>query len=246
MKTSICIALLLACVLACEPARAQRSDWRTSFIPVDPWRAIDGKTNYVKLNGVQFCGKIVDVTPHGVLIEGDWGPLGTVYYPVNGLGNTLDQATFPDYFVTNFPYATYDGQIVPSAERLMAWYTGTCPYKTANGKLQIIRELDYGVPCGPNPVLLAAAQKQIQEAEARRRETELRKIELLEHSATNGDSSAQYSLGFHYLHGIGCETNQVMGLFWLLKAAQQGNMSASNDLEEIEWESTNHWGTLKR
>jgi hypothetical protein len=246
MKIPIYLALLLACVLAGEPAKAQRSDWRMSFIPPDPWRVINGQTNYVKLNGVQFCGKIMDVTPHGVLMEGDWGPLGTLYFPATGLGDTLTQTKFPDYFVTNFPYATFAGQVVPSAERLMAWYAGNCTFKTANGKLQIIRELDYGAPCGPNPVLLAAAQKQIQEAEIRRREIALKKMELLEQAATNGDSSAQYSLGFHYLHGLGCQTNEVMGLFWLMKAAQQGNLSASNDLQEIEWESTNGFGALKR
>ena len=70
-------------------------------------------------------------------------------------------------------------------------------------------------------------------------ETEMRKIEELEHDATKGDSSAQYSLAIHYLHGFGCETNEVLGIFWLSKAAAQGNIDASNDLQAIESPSTN-------
>jgi hypothetical protein len=246
MKISICV-ISIACILSCEAGKAQQTDWRMSFVPIDPWRAVGGQTNYVKLDGVQFCGKVVDVTPHGIRIEGDWGPLGMVYYPVNGWGYNPDQPEYADYFVTNYPYKATIGQIFPSAERLMAQYVGTCTYKTLNGDSRTIRELDYGTPCGPNPVMVAAAQKQIQEAEEKRRENDLRKIELLEHDATNGDSAAQYSLGFHYLHGIGCETNQVMGIYWLLQAEARGSSEASNDLQEFEIESTNQTGrVLKR
>ena len=237
MKSSIGLAFL-ACVLFCESAKAGL-DWRTSFVPIDPWRAINGQTNYVKLNGVQFCGKVVDVTSNGVRIEGEWGLLGTVYYPILGWGDNPDQPVYPEFFVTNFPYKATAGSLIPSAERLMAWYAGTCTYKTVKGGTQTIGKLDYGIPCGPNPVVLAAGQKQIQEAAQKRRESELRRIEFLERDATNGDSSAQYSLGYHYLHGIGCETNEVMGVYWLLQAAGHGNAEASNDLQEIEFESTN-------
>jgi hypothetical protein len=218
-------------------------DWRMTFIPIDPWRTIDGQTNYVKLDGVQFCGKIVEVMPYGILIEGEWGQLGRVYYPVMGWAAASVQPEYAEFFVTNYPYMAMTGQIVPSAERLMAWYAGTYTYKTVTGGSQTIAKLDYGIPCGPNPNLLAAAQKQFQDAEAKKRETESRRVAWLEKDATNGDVSAQYSLGIHYLHGIGCETNEVTGLFWLLKAAQQGDVGASNELQEIEFESTN---TFKR
>jgi hypothetical protein len=238
VKASLCLALL-ACILSCELATAQRTDWRTSFVPIDPWRAIGGQTNFVKLNGVEFCGKIVDVTRDGVRVEGDWGLLGTVYYPPLGWGNYNHEGEYNDFFVANFPYKVFPGEIIPSDQRLMAWYVGDYTYKTVSGGSQTIRKLDYGTPCGPNPVLLAARQKQKQEAAEKRRETEMRKIEELEHDATKGDSSAQYSLAIHYLHGFGCETNEVLGIFWLSKAAAQGNIDASNDLQAIESPSTN-------
>lgn len=246
MKLSIRLATLACiCVLSCGSGKGQQSDWRTSFIPIDPWRAVNGQTNYVKLNGVQFCGKVVEVTSDGIRIEGTWGRLGTIYYPVRGWPYPY-QPEYPDYFVTNYPYLAFPGQIIPSAQRLMAWSAGAYTYKTVNGRLRTIARLDYGTPCGPNPVLLAAAKEQIQVAKEQKREAELRRMEWLERDATNGDVSAQYSLGFHYLHGIGCETNEVMGIFWLLKAAQQGDITASNDLQEFEFEATNTVGTLKR
>ncbi|HXC37124.1 MAG TPA: hypothetical protein VNV43_14700 [Candidatus Acidoferrales bacterium] len=238
MKASLCLGLL-ACILSCKPAIAQRPDWRASFVPYDPWRAIGGQTNYVKMNGVEFCGKIVDITRDGIRIEGDWGLLGTLYYPPNGWGNYAHPGEYNDFLITNFPYPAIPGAIIPSDKHLMAWYVGDYTYKTESGGSQTIRKLDYGTPCGPNPVLLAAMQKQKQEARERRREADVRKIEELEHDATKGDSSAQYSLAFHYLHGFGCETNEVLGIFWLSKAAAQGNIEASNDLQAIEFPPTN-------
>jgi len=250
MKISIRLLALLTCLLSCEPGEAQNSarpDWRASFVPINPWRTIGGRTNYVKLNGVQFCGKIVAVTPHGVRMQGQWGQLGTLYYPVNGWSYlpAPEQPVYPEFYVTNYPFKAITGGNIASATRLMAWYAGTYTYTTASGDSMAIPELDYGTPCGPDPVLLAASQKQIQEEEERRRASDLRKMEFLTRDATNGDIAAQYSLGFHYLHGIGCETNQVMGIYWLLQAAAHGNTSASNDLQEIENEpvSTN---ALKR
>jgi hypothetical protein len=215
-----------------------------SFIPLDPWRAIGGQTNYVKLDGVEFCGKILNVTREGVIIEGEWGALGTVYYPRNGWFDYTQEPEYNDFFVANFPYQTAVGNIIPSDKHLMAWSAGDYTYQTGDAS-RTIRKLDYGVPCGPDPVLLAARQKQLQEAEEKRRERDLRRIRELEHDAKNGDSSAQYSLAIHYLHGIGCETNEVQGIYWLIKATAQGNMDASNDLQEIESSSTNSAGTRR-
>jgi Sel1 repeat len=258
MKFSISLALsFLACVLfltlSCEAGKAQNSarpDWRESFVPIDPWRTIGTQTNYVKSAGVQFCGKIVDVMPHGVRIEGQWGQLGSLYYPVNGWTwlSPRDQPGYAEFFVTNYPYKAISGGIIASATRLMAWYAGTYTYTTANGVVRTIPKLDYGIPSGPNPLYVAAVQKQIREAQEKRRTADSRRMEFLERDATNGDISAQYSLGFHYLHGIDCETNQVMGIYWLLQAAQHGNVSASNDLQQLENApiSTNRPGTLRR
>ncbi|HEX3625690.1 MAG TPA: hypothetical protein VH280_09710 [Verrucomicrobiae bacterium] len=238
MNASIRLALL-ACLLSCAPALAQHTDWRTTFVPYDPWRVVDGQTNYVKLHGVEFCGQIMEIMHDGIRIEGEWGDLGRPYYPPLGWQDDDHRKVYNDYFVTNFPYQVFPGEIFGSDKHLMAWYTGDYTYKTVHGVTRTIRKLDYGTPSGPNPILLAAMQKQLQDAKEKRRESDLRTMAELQRYATNGDSSAEYSLAYHYMHGVGCDTNQIQGLFWLIKASAQGNIQASNDLQQIESSSTN-------
>ena len=57
--------------------------------------------------------------------------------------------------------------------------------------------------------------------------------------ATNGSSSAEYSLGLRYLNGQGVETNKALAIEWLRKAAAQGNTEASNRLEKLATVQTN-------
>ena len=55
-------------------------------------------------------------------------------------------------------------------------------------------------------------------------------VRRLQVDATNGDAGSQYSLGMHYLNGMGCETNREQAIEWLQKAAAQGYAAASNKL----------------
>jgi hypothetical protein len=210
-----------------QPSPAPPRDWRISFVPKDPWRMINGQTNYVKLDGVEFSGQVVDILPNGIRINGRWGKLGVA-------------SQEEDFFVANYPYQVVSDTMISSYEHLMAWYVGTYTYATVNGGSRTIHKLDYGIPCGPYPEKTAALQKQIQEEKQFQRETELKKIESLKEAATNGDGAAQYSLGIHYLHGIaGCETNKDAAIFWLSKSAAQGNITASNDLDEVKLNTNN-------
>ena len=59
-------------------------------------------------------------------------------------------------------------------------------------------------------------------------------VRWLQPQATNGDASAQYSLGLHYLNGQGCETNREQAIYWLTQAANQGNQEASNKLASLQ------------
>ena len=59
-------------------------------------------------------------------------------------------------------------------------------------------------------------------------------IVWLQPQATNGDASAQCSLGLHYLNGQGCETNKEMAIYWFTQAANQGNDEASNKLATLK------------
>jgi TPR repeat protein len=59
-------------------------------------------------------------------------------------------------------------------------------------------------------------------------------IRWLQPLATNGDASAQCSLGEHYLTGNGCETNRALAIKWLTTAAGNGDMEASNTLARLK------------
>ena len=231
-------------VLAVAKCQNSTTSAFESFAPKDPWRAINGQTNYIKLNGVFFCGKIVDVMTDGVRIEGEYGLLPHefgasspwLYYPPEDFQNMPD---YSDYFVENFPYEVVNGDRILANEHLMAWYVGTYAYDTAGGGTRTIHKLDYGIPCDPNPDLIAALERQRKANEAERKEITSKQFEQIKSDATNGDSSAQFSLGIHYLHGIGGETNQANAIYWLKKSAAHGNLDASNDLQEIKDQSAN-------
>lgn len=59
-------------------------------------------------------------------------------------------------------------------------------------------------------------------------------VRWLQPQATNGDASAQCSLGLHYLNGQGCETNREQAIYWLTQAADQGDQEASNKLASLQ------------
>ena len=216
---------------AYEAALAEQN-FKNSFIPRDPWRAINGETNFVKLDGVEFCGKVVDVTPHGVRISGDFDELfNASYFP-----NTSSDYT--DFFVTNFPFEVVNDQVIPENEHLMAWYVGTYTYSTVNGGSRTIKKLDYGIPCGIPTALVKAAQEAAQaRAIADKKKVEqgqIAAVHWLQSQATNGSPSAQYSLGIHYLNGQGCEPNREQAIYWFQQSAAQGNVEASNKLATLK------------
>lgn len=203
---------------------------RNSFVPRDPWRAIDNATNYVKIEGVEFYGKIVDITSAGIIINGSYGKLYGDPYPKPYSPNLFD---YDDFFVANFPFEVVNDQVIQEDEHLMAWYVGTYTYTTVSGASRTIKKLDYGVPCGPP----APTKEQIEAAKAkalldkkRAEESQINAVKWLQSQATNGDASAQCSLGLHYLNGQGCDTNREQGVYWLTQSANQGNIEASNKL----------------
>ncbi len=129
---------------------------QTNFVPRDPWRAINGVTNYVKNNGVAFCGKIVEVTKDGVRMEGAFGELFKTDY--NPAIRAYDQ-----FFVAHFPYPVENGQSILGDDHLMAWHVGTYTNSTMAGGSRTMEKLDYGIPCDP---LAGLVQRQSQATQA--------------------------------------------------------------------------------
>ena len=104
------------------------------------------------------------------------------------------------------------------------------------------RELyDCGKPYTPPPLTpeqIKSAQEAAQAhaiADKKRAElNEINAVRWLQSQATNGDATAQRSLGLHYLNGQGCTTNQSQAVYWLTQAANQGDIEASNKLANLQ------------
>lgn len=224
---------ILAKAQADESAResaVEKDQFEKNFIPENPWREVNGETNYIKINGQEFCGKVVDVTKDGVRIDGEWGDFdNTGYFP-----NSYD---YKDFFVANYPFDVVTDHIIESNEHQMARYVGTYTYSTVNGGSRTIQKLDYGTPCEPPAELVKQKIEAKLAADVivkkRADEAQVKVITWLQTQATNGSASAQCSLGEHYLTGQGCETNVEQGVYWLNKAAQQGSVEASNRLSTL-------------
>lgn len=81
----------------------------------------------------------------------------------------------------------------------------------------------------PTPAQIAAEKTRVLTAQTN-------VVRSLEASALAGSTSAQYSLGLHYLNGQGCATNRALALDWLKVAADGGDLNASNKLAALKGE----------
>jgi TPR repeat protein len=91
-------------------------------------------------------------------------------------------------------------------------------------------------PLTPEQIKAAQAAAQLRAARDHQRYLigQTNAVRFLLSEATNGDASAQCSLGEHYLAGLGCETNRDLAIQWLQKAADGGSMEASNKLSQLK------------
>jgi hypothetical protein len=209
--------------------KAYQAKLEHDFVPKDPWREIDGKTNYAKAGWVQFTGEIVAVKPYGIWVKGGYGkpPFSENFRNEEGR----------EFFVKNYPYQGAYGDNLSSSQNLTAKESGVFTFTNTTGGTTTIHQLDYGVPCGPpqpTPEQLGAIKLKQQLDKQRTLEGQTNAVHWLQSQATNGDVSAQCSLGLHYLNGLGCETNKEQAIFWLQKAAEQGDSEASNKLSELK------------
>jgi len=224
------------------PRTAQQQEaYEFNFVPKDPWRVFGGETNYVRKDGKQFCGKVLQAAVGGVRVMGGYGELFHIRY----FNYVEDYDRNTEFFVANFPYTIAEDEVIPTSSHMMAYYVGTYTYTTVQGASRTIRKLDYGIPCDePEYVkqakLEVAAKLKVQqilatsEARQNKEAQDLRTFLRLQSQATNGEVWAQSSLGLHYLNGQGCETNRELAIKWLKMAAGNGDMEASNKLERLK------------
>jgi hypothetical protein len=212
----------------------------------DFFRVVDGVTNYVYDYDYNYPsgwehieGKVIQTLPNGILVTSK---------------KFGDEDM--DVFISNYPFRTVDDQMLSSC---LVKEDGVYSFTAVSGGARTVKKYEYGITVVPSPELLEkeinATKDEIQnhplvlkakadiaarqKAKEKNYEAQANVIRWLQPQATNGDASAQCDLGEHYLNGQGCETNKTLAIFWLQKAAAQGDSEASNKLVKINLVSTN-------
>ena len=185
-------------------------------------------TNCLQLHWVETRG-IFERHSYGGVATGNFLGGGVVSHQI-GTETVFDK----EIIVLNYPVSNgADGQKL----NLSAMQIGTTNFN--GGVLEL---WDCGIWTNtPPPEEIAAAQAKAAAEEKRRAATQkkidegqVRAFVWLQSEATNGSSSAQCSLGLHYLNGQGCETNKELAVHWLKIASDNGDFEASNKLEQLK------------
>jgi predicted heme/steroid binding protein len=172
-------------------------------------------------------GKIYDVSKSKLwkVVGGQVFSVSDSYIIVSGSDSVYSA-------IKNYPGDAVDGKSI----NVLAMRTGT--YNWNDTPLAIY---DCGKPYVPPPPTAEQIQAEQQAAKAAADQQKQKAflaqsnaVVWLQPQVTNGDSSAQYSLGLHYLNGQGCETNRDLAVFWLTKATAQGDVDASNKLVTLK------------
>jgi hypothetical protein len=236
MKTKI---ILLWAMLAAICTSAQ-TDFRevngqlynSSFSKL--WKIQTGKILEVQTNGVVLQTFTNHNVYQNVFVEGRGGTPGSYGSTSDHYEKRLmssDLVPEKRIFINNYHIGAVDQEIsVPAMKTGTIQIGGT-----------MFEEWDCGtsyITPPPTPEQIKAAQEAAEaRAIADKKKTEqgqVNAVRWLQSQATNGDASAQYSLGLHYLNGEGCETNREQATYWLQKSAAQGYIEASNKLANLQ------------
>ena len=242
MKSVIAIIFLTLSAIAQENGNFLGVNVGGSY-PVVPHKAHPPEYRVVN-------GKIYDVTQLYDTISGRKWPQGWSWFGNGNPGaevfrvesdgvicNVTFYGSHNQYvFVKNLPMKT-GGYAENQMIQFTAMRCGTT--NTSSGVLEF---WDCGIPTNRPPdeeIAAAKAQaaveeKKRQKSKEKNYQAQANAIRFLQPQATNGDASAQCELGLHYLNGQGCETNQEQGIYWLQKAAAQGDLRASKKLEQLK------------
>ena len=190
----------------------------TRAIDGHAFRRIDGKIQNMRAVGGVKSGRVYSVSDDGIIVVQEGG-MSDVHY----------------WALKNYPKeAVADKHIEVAAVK-----SGV--YNWRETPLQL---WDYGILLTPEE-----EKQKRDDAEAAQMKIQQQRIEVarmkafiansnavvrLQLQATNGAAWAQCSLGLHYLKGEGCETNREQAIYWLQKAALQGDLEASNKLSGLK------------
>lgn len=201
---------------------------RNILHPRDPLRQFGDKLYTVTGVGdgwVEFEGKVLEVQPGGVRIQGSY-----TGYGFDGGDYTKE------FFVTNFPYQVAEDEFVGNSDSEKLFYcarvAGTYTYATAIGGSRTIRMIDYGTiytpppPPPPTPEQIAAAKEKAiaakQLAQKKSAEAAERALKLNQEAADKNDPLGLWRMGERYRDGDGVARDLPKAREYLTKAVAAG------------------------
>lgn len=207
-----------------------RSQWPDPPEIRDPIRKLDDKVQSTSGDGwVQFYGKVIEVQPLGIRIDGQ-------YYLVSDSLKGFEGV----FFVANFPYQVAEGDELGgslSSPRWRAKESGVYKYDTVLGGTTTIRRLDYGKKYFPPPPSSeeVASRKALHDYQQKKKRDEAMAatFKFYTDKAATGDENGQYRLGLIYLHGEGVAVDQKKARDLFTKSSAQGNKDAAAELAKL-------------
>lgn len=142
-----------------------------------------------------------------------------------------DQMTvFAKHEPANYRYKSTDGAMATVA----SYDYGKIPN---SDELNQLLKLDAGLQASKLQAIQAANQAELERRKKAQQEkdaiTKLKVIAFRLEQASNNVPRAQYDLAQNYLHGDGVESNHILGVYWLTRAATNGNSEAREELKTI-------------
>jgi TPR repeat protein len=205
----------------------QITAWQ-SYVPEDPYRIIDGATVFAKgPDWLKFGGKIVEVLPDGIRVQGSCKSLNDPFqfYTYRG-----------EFFVAHFPY-TNSLQIL--VEERFCNFTAKEAGAYALTESNSIPGLEYGSIAIPPPPSLEEADAVARNAEAAvlrgvtANEQAMKSLKWNQEQAAKGDPYGLLRMGERYLSGDGVEKDLVKATDYLSRAAAQGSVKAADILKKL-------------
>ncbi|MDB6022292.1 MAG: hypothetical protein JWQ04_2149, partial [Pedosphaera sp.] len=192
----------------------QFQQYQKNFVPADPWRVLNDKTNFARGDDwVQFEGRVTQVTSDGITVQGTFGE--PLFYLLPNNGN----ATTGNFLLSNYPRPMAIGQIFSRNDRAVAFKAGT---------KNDLPNLDYGLVYVPE-----LTEEQKAQAVQVKSKTDSKVLAFHKELAEKGDAYGEYKMGVRYLNGDGVDKDLAKARDLLGKAAAQGNKDAATELAKL-------------
>lgn len=129
-------------IRALEQEQKREARQKLERLAMHPFRVVDGVTNGIRAKGwCTFHGEVVGVHPDGIRVRGFYTPLDDPKW----------RSGAREFFVSNFPFETAEGDHIPMRSWYVAKLAGTYRYTTVLGGPRTLHKLDYGKPVAYTP-----------------------------------------------------------------------------------------------